>query len=42
MALTEIFSMYANCDLDLDDMTLNQGHDTIVCYIIKIQHDCEE
>ena len=26
-----------NCDLDLGDMSLSQGHDTIMWYIIKIQ-----
>ena len=26
-----------NCDLDLGDMSLSQGHDTIAWYIIKIQ-----
>ena len=31
-----------NCDLDLGDNTLSQCHDTIVWYIFKIQHGCEE
>ena len=26
-----------NCDLDLGDMSLSQGHDTIAWYVIKIQ-----
>ena len=28
MARTQIFSICAQCDLDLEDMTLGQGHDT--------------
>ena len=31
-----------NCDLDLCDMTLSQGHDKIVWYIIKILLGSEE
>ena len=31
-----------NCDLDNGDMTLSQGHDTFVWYIIKIQHGSGE
>ena len=31
-----------NCYLDLGDKTLSQGHDTIVWYIIKIQHGSQD
>ena len=31
-----------NCDLDLGDKTLSEGHDTIVWYIIKIQNGSKE
>ena len=31
-----------NFDLDLGNMTLSQDHDTIMWYIIKIQHGSEE
>ena len=31
-----------NCDLDNGDMTLSQGNDTFVWYIIKIQHGSGE
>ena len=31
-----------NCDLDLGDMTLSQGHDKIVWYIITIHFGSEE
>ena len=33
-----------NCDHDLGDMTMSQGHDMIVWYtcIIKIKHGSEE
>ena len=41
MVLKQIFPR-VNCDIDLGDVTLSQGNDTIVWYFIKIQHGIEE
>ena len=40
--ITYLKTDIVSCDLDNGDMTLSQGHDTFVWYIIKIQHDSEE